>query len=349
MAQYLDTNTNPLNDGSLTDSFTFNNTPTSLVRSSTLSGTQNPLVYTTGGKFNETVLVANNEFYATSLGHGFAGEQDLTIVFWVYAQPRTDGSAEKVWGALAFGEFGQRYNIEFTFSHDSANCYLDVTGHKGASTIIRRGLIENQWNMITLKYRSSDQRQILHVNDGAGYTSNVLQMKFLDKPYQISTQQATGADDFLIDQIMTFTGNITDTERLSLYNEMVGSFQQTTTVNISDAIPHLIVIASDAPAFVGEYPVVEVPVTTSDLNIVAETVDHAGIYQGAFVYPTTVELMTIIASDTPTVAIQKVYDLSKFYLLQEVDFSLVYSKFNLIQEIEQSNNGGSLIIVRSRH
>lgn len=349
MALYLDTNTNPLGDGSLTDSFTFNNTPTSLIRSSTLSGTQNPLVYNATGKFNETVHIANNELYSTSLGHGFAGEQAITLVFWVYAQPRTDGTTEKIWGKLGFGGIGARYNIEFTFSHDSGNCYLDVTAHKGATSIIRRGLIENQWNMVTLMYRTTDQRQVLYINDGAGYTSGVLQMKFIDNPYEISTQDATGADPFLIDQIMTFNNNITDAERLSLYNDMVGSLTQTTTVNISDAIPHLIFIANDAPAFVGEYPVVEVPVTTVDLNLTVEDVDSAGVYQGAFVYPTTVDLLTMFADETPTIAVQKVYDYIKFYLQQEVEFKLTYTKFSIIQQIEQSNVGGSLIIVRTRN
>lgn len=237
-----DTDLDPLGDGSLLQSYTFNGTYNNLQGTGAFTGSatwaDNGV---SNGGTSSCFTVAPSSDIVTNIGHGITGDIDASFVFWVRPEYYDDGR-DFIYN-FAFGDLGERYNVEVVLEQDGDSAYFlgDWYLHKrGATNAFTTPSFDyDKWIMVTYTYESSTQTNRLYLNDTLEGTINSFQMKFLDaKPIRVDG----GAINSGIDQIMVFTKTLTiaNIQELMTMNAIpVTVFPSVLNVNISIKTPYV--------------------------------------------------------------------------------------------------------------
>ncbi len=205
----LDTNLDPLGDGSLYQSFTFNDNPAyndeqgiSSFDSNLLPGAKTS--YTLGG----VGAVSSGTTTSTNTGHGISGSVDASWYFRLRA-----GSSSTARVMFSIGGDGQRYNAQIY--SDGTDLYFRL--HKN-NTQYNLGVnlsSSSEYTKIAITYNASTEETKCYV-DSTLKATHSFQMKWDDgKPYQIDATTASN-----IDQLMCFKKTLTPSDIDTLDNNI---------------------------------------------------------------------------------------------------------------------------------
>ncbi len=205
----LDTDLDPLGDGSLLQSFTFNNKLSN--EQGDNSYRDNTEEYISGIAGGSALKLVAGEVTETIDGHGIAGEQDASFVFWTQLKKTNYDYVSQIM-KVSFGGVGERYNLEINVKLDDYDDTLDIglELHKGGTTasVINIPIVFGDWYMFSGVYTASTDNVKVYLND-VEKISVTQQMKWLDNPIVVDATKGGATPDYPLEQLMVFTKALT--------------------------------------------------------------------------------------------------------------------------------------------
>lgn len=337
MAIIYDNDLDPFGDGSLKQSWKFENSGADEQGISTFQG----ITGHTGGKFGNCLTSASisADNFATDAGHGFAGEQDLSVSYWF----RWKSGETYAQGYMVFGgddPAGDRYAMNTYVYEYGGVTTLALAQHKNAfnGSITLPTLTNNQWYHIAYTYEAATDTARVYF-DGVLKITAVGQMKWINNPITLFT---TFTLPRWYDQLMTFTktlslSEIQDLTNMEVYVPPSPHTATPSTVSLSIAIELGFKIITET-AFSGAI-VTDIPTMT----ITPLTMQEFGTIPIPYTaHPT--ELAITINIMHPGYIGQVLSALISVELLQEIVSERAYIEADIIQPIEQKKN--AIIIER---
>ena len=208
-------NLDPLGDGSLAQSYTFNTTLDNLQATDLFTLRKGGVTYVTEGIGDGSVYFTPDasEFQTTN-GNVFT--TDGSIVAFFYLPVGFTGSCEAM--SISAGEYATRNNLEIIVNIDASGISFSAAGHKRASTVAEGSTYAaGTWWMATATYDDATGTLGISVADGTEATTSQAIAFSAAYDQEINTLMSGDANAVVyIEQLMFFTKAVSAADRVIL-------------------------------------------------------------------------------------------------------------------------------------
>ncbi len=230
MANVYDIDLDPFNDGSLLQSFLFEDKWENEQGTDVFSSNgYDPLYFTTGGPLHTFARSygQNRSAQMISSSHGISGDIDCSFTF---LTKRVDGASTQSY--VIYGDDDQRYNVKFLINH---NGYVYFYLHKDGEYVGDGAMpvANGQWFSVQYTYESATSTNRFYLN-GNLVNTYVFTMKHNNKGILLSSATTFNWNDYLninVDQVCVWSKKLSPAECIDVANTSIYIAQRDQTIN----------------------------------------------------------------------------------------------------------------------